>query len=85
MIGRVLGHRETARLMALAIVVVVVFSLTTRSSFTLINFQSMGFQVAEVGLLSLAVMLSMLTGGIDLSIVSVAGLRRGDDLHVEGG
>ena len=74
MVGRLFGDRETARLMALAFVVVVVFSLTTRSFFTLINFQSMGFQVAEVGLLSLAVMLSMLTGGIDLSIVSVAGI-----------
>ena len=32
----------------------------------------MGFQVAEVGMLSLAIMLAMLTGGIDLSIVSIA-------------
>lgn len=73
-VGGLFADREIARLMALALVVVLVFSLTTRSFFTLINFQSMGFQVAEVGLLSLAVMLSMLTGGIDLSIVSVAGI-----------
>ena len=73
-VGNLLADRDIVRLMAIALVVVVVFSLTTRSFFTLINFQSMGFQVAEVGLLSLAVMVSMLTGGIDLSIVSVAGI-----------
>src|SRR5699024_1550693 len=36
------------------------------------NLQSMGTQVAEFGLLSLAMGLSMLLGGIDLSIVSAA-------------
>jgi simple sugar transport system permease protein len=60
------------RLIGFALVVLVAFSLMASSFFTTINFQSMGFQVAEVGLLSLAIMLSMLTGGIDLSIVSVA-------------
>ena len=39
-----------------------------------LNFQSMGFQVAEVGLFALAIAVSMLTAGIDLSIVSVANL-----------
>ena len=73
-VGGLLADREMARLVLLAVVVVIVFSLTTRSFFTLINFQSMGFQVAEVGLLSLAVMVAMLTGGIDLSIVSIAGI-----------
>src|SRR5690625_1033758 len=36
------------------------------------NLQSMGTQVAEFGLLALAMGLSMLLGGIDLSIVSAA-------------
>lgn len=36
------------------------------------NLQSMGTQVAEFGLLSLAMALAMLLGGIDLSVVSAA-------------
>ena len=38
------------------------------------NFQSMGSQIPEFGLLALAMMLAMLTGGIDLSIVAIANL-----------
>lgn len=71
-IQRLLPERSLLRLAAFAIVVLVAFSLMSKPFFTVINFQSMGFQVAEVGLLSLAVMLTMLTGGIDLSIVSIA-------------
>jgi simple sugar transport system permease protein len=36
------------------------------------NFKSMSYQVPEIAILSIAVMLSMLTGGIDLSIVSIS-------------
>jgi simple sugar transport system permease protein len=38
------------------------------------NFQSMAFLFPELALLSFAMMLAMLTGGIDLSIVSIANL-----------
>jgi simple sugar transport system permease protein len=72
--GRMPVERSVVRLAGLAVAVVLAFSLASGSFFTVLNFQSMGFQVAEVGLLSLAVMLSMLTGGIDLSIVSVASI-----------
>ena len=54
------------------LVVFVLFSLTAGSFLTVISFQSMGFQVAEVALISLAMMLAMLTGGIDLSVVSIS-------------
>lgn len=73
-VQRMLAERSLVRLAVFAILVVVLFSIVSNNFLTLINFQSMGFQVAEVGLLSLAVMLSMLTGGIDLSIVSVASI-----------
>lgn len=69
---RMLADPSLVRLAALAALAFVVFALLSPAFFSVINFQSMGFQVAEVGLLSLAVMLSMLTGGIDLSIVSIA-------------
>lgn len=42
--------------------------------FTLRNFRSMAGQIPEFGLLSLAIMAAMLTGGIDLSIVATANL-----------
>lgn len=38
------------------------------------NFESMAFFMPELGILSIAMMIAMLTGGIDLSIVGVANL-----------
>ncbi|HAF62045.1 MAG TPA: sugar ABC transporter permease [Anaerolineaceae bacterium] len=38
------------------------------------NFQSMGYQLPELGVLSLAMMITMLTAGINLSIVASANL-----------
>jgi hypothetical protein len=60
-VGRMLGERNQVRLGAFAILLVLLFSIASKNFLTLLNFQSMGFQVAEVGLLSLAVMLSMLS------------------------
>ena len=48
---------------------------------TLRNFTSMGLQFPEYGLLALANMLAMITGGIDLSVVSIASLS-GVDLRL---
>ncbi len=55
------------------------------------NFTSMCFQFPELGVLALAIMVSLITGGIDLSIVSIANLaglsgalvlvRAGGDSH----
>ena len=41
---------------------------------TVINFQSMASQFPEYGLFAMAIMLTMITGGIDLSVVSIANL-----------
>jgi len=41
---------------------------------TLVNFRSMALQFPEYGLLALGIMLAMLTGGIDLSLVSIVSL-----------
>ena len=38
------------------------------------NFSSMAFQFPEFAILGLAVMVSMLTGGIDLSVIGLANL-----------
>ena len=41
---------------------------------TVRNFQSMAFQFPEIGLIAIAVMIAMLLGGIDLSVVGIANL-----------
>lgn len=62
-------------LLAIFLVVTTVMSVFMPSQFmTLRNFQSMGLQFPEYGLLALANMLAMVTGGIDLSVVSIASL-----------
>jgi simple sugar transport system permease protein len=40
----------------------------------LLNFQSMASQIPEYGLLSIAMMVALITGGIDLSVVSITNL-----------
>jgi simple sugar transport system permease protein len=72
LIRRLVPDTSVVRLFVLAVLVLIIFSLASADFLTLINFQSMGLQVTEIGLLSLAIMVSMLTGGIDLSIVSIA-------------
>ncbi|MDC7246576.1 MAG: ABC transporter permease [Sphaerochaetaceae bacterium] len=50
-------------------------ALTKFSKFySLLNFQTMASQFPEFGLMSLGVMVTMITGGIDLSVVGIANL-----------
>jgi simple sugar transport system permease protein len=58
-----------------ALIVFLCFSILVPDLFlTPRNFTSMAFQVPEIALLSLGVMLAMLTAGIDLSVVSISNL-----------
>lgn len=69
------GQRTLTRLLGLSLAVLILFSvLSPQVFFSVINFQTMAFSVPEIGLLGLAIMVSMLTGGIDLSIVSIANI-----------
>ncbi len=62
-------------LVLVAIAVFAAFSVAAPSIFPAVtDIQAMGFALPEVGLLGLAVMLSMVIAGIDLSIVGVANL-----------
>ncbi len=71
--SRLLADRKMFQLVFIALFVVTLFSVTSRDVFfTAYNFTSMAYQVPEVAILSIAVMLSMLTGGIDLSIVAIS-------------
>jgi simple sugar transport system permease protein len=63
------------RLLVMTISILVILSILRPDRFpTLQNFRSMGFQMSEIGVLAIAIMLTMLTGGIDLSVNANANL-----------
>lgn len=69
------GNGNILRLLAAVIIIFAIMSLIRPDTFlTLRNMQSMAFQASEIGVLAIAIMLAMLSGGIDLSIVSTANL-----------
>ncbi len=66
---------QTLRLLVIAIVLFIGFSLVLPGQFfTFRNMQSMAVQFPEYGILAFGIFLAMLTGGIDLSIVGAANL-----------
>lgn len=66
---------EIGQLSVLTVIIFVVMAALDPSRFlTMGNFSSMAFQFPEFAILSLAMMLSMMTGGIDLSVVGVSNL-----------
>lgn len=73
--SRIARHRHVFRLIVVMVVWMAFMAATKFSKYyTLINFQTMASQFPEFGLMSLGIMLCMITGGIDLSAVSVANL-----------
>jgi simple sugar transport system permease protein len=57
----------------IAVFISLAMSLAKPETFpTLTNFRSMSVQFPEIGILALAIMITMLTGGIDLSITAIA-------------
>lgn len=71
---RARAPRGTIGLIGLAMAVALLCTFTVPRFASVVNVQSMAFQVAEIGLLSLVIAISMYTAGIDLSLVSVANL-----------
>ena len=65
----------TLRLFIIALAIFILFSLLLPGKFfTVRNLQSMAVQLPEFGILAFAILITMLTGGIDLSIVGTANL-----------
>ena len=63
------------RLIVLASLVFVSMSLLNPGKFlSVLNIESMASQFPELGILSMGMMIAMLTGGIDLSVVGIANL-----------
>ncbi|MGA2477224.1 MAG: ABC transporter permease [Spirochaetia bacterium] len=65
-----LRSRTTTSIVAFIAVFLVVGSLAPKQFLRGTNIQQMAFQLPEFGVLALAMMLAMLTGGIDLSITT---------------
>ncbi|WP_165216881.1 ABC transporter permease [Schaalia sp. ZJ1691] len=66
-------HRDSLMLVIAGFLLYVVLGAVLGGRFfSVVNFQSMAIQMSVLGLLSLAMSLAMLSGGIDLSIVSIA-------------
>ena len=61
-------------IIALAVFILAMAGVNGSQFFKIQNIQSMAFQMPELGILSLAMMIAMLTGGINLSIISSANL-----------
>ncbi len=62
-------------ILGVTVLIFAIFAVLAPGSFpTFANMSSIGFQVPETALLGLGVMLSMVLGGIDLSVVAVADL-----------
>ncbi|GAB4472220.1 MAG: ABC transporter permease [Anaerolineae bacterium] len=68
------GNGNIMRLLATVAIIFVLLSIFQRNFLTIRNMQSMAFQASEIGVLALAIALAMLSGGIDLSVVSTANL-----------
>lgn len=69
-----LRQHEDLMLILLTAVCVTFFSIMKPSFFTLSSFASIARQIPEIGLFTMAMMLPMLVGGIDLSIIATANL-----------
>lgn len=74
-ISRQLGSGTTGTLAPLLLFLWVGFAIAIGDRFFSINaLQSMAFQMPELGILSLAMMLALLSGGLNLSIIATANL-----------
>jgi len=75
LLGKSSKYSNTLTLFVIMISVFVIISIFLPTKFlTIRNFQSMFSQIPEFGLLAIAMMFAMLSGGIDLSVVATANL-----------
>jgi simple sugar transport system permease protein len=75
LISQVHMERTTRRMLSLVVIAFVIFAVLAPGVFlSPINLQNIALASPEIGVLAVAMMLAMLTGGIDLSLVSIANL-----------
>jgi len=73
-LARILASKDFRLIVLIALLVVLFGSLIGDRLFGELGLRSMAYQLPELGLLSLAMMVSILSGGIDLSIIATANL-----------
>jgi len=70
-----IADNPVLRLLLIAVVIFVAFSILLPGKFlSVANMQSMAVQFPEFGILAIAIMVTMISGGIDLSVVGAANL-----------
>lgn len=68
-------NNNLLQLVLITLVIFVAMSLVAPDKFlTWYNFESISFMFPEIGLLAIAMMIAMLTGGIDLSVIGIANM-----------
>ncbi|MEO8244743.1 MAG: ABC transporter permease [bacterium] len=65
---------ETIGLLAALVAVVIFFSLLSPRFLSVANFESVAFQLPELGLLTLAMLMPIISGGINLSVTFTANI-----------
>jgi simple sugar transport system permease protein len=69
------AHSKTITFLTILILTFLTLSILQPGKFlSFTNLQQMAFQIPEFGILALAMMIAMLSGGIDLSIISITNL-----------
>jgi simple sugar transport system permease protein len=79
---------DEAGLLALLVLVVVLFGVTANGFFSASTFTSIAFQLPELGLLSLAMLMPIISGGFNLAITftaNLSGLAMAYVLQTNGG
>lgn len=75
LIGRLQNHRSVVRLVIILAIAFTLFAVLKPGIFlNSTNLQNIMISAPEIGVISIAMMLAMLTGGIDLSLVAIANL-----------
>ena len=75
LLERVHVNRGAARMAVLVVAAFALFAaISPRVFLTSLNLQNLALASPEIGVLAIAMMLAMVTGGIDLSLVSIANL-----------
>jgi simple sugar transport system permease protein len=72
-LGRIVG-RDVIGLIGLLALTVLVFGLTTPQFLSIGNFDSIGFQLPDLGLLTLAMLAPIIANGINLAVIATANL-----------
>jgi simple sugar transport system permease protein len=72
-LGRMIG-RDVAGLVGLLALTVIAFGLTSPRFLTAANFDSIAFQLPDLGLLTLAMLAPIISGGINLAVIAIANL-----------